>query len=110
MPTVLSDSDCLVSTLESLGFHPLRDGQLESFFHAGEAVDVDVDISLPDGQRIGWLRQNDGCLALVGDLQRISCSRQLQHLLGRITRAYAARMALQEAARLLPNGMIHLSV
>ena len=110
LPTVLSDSDCLATTLESLGFHPLRGGRLESFGQPGEAVDVNVNITLPDGQRIGWLRQNDGSLALVGDLQRISRSHQLQHLLGQITRAYAARMALQDAARLLPNGMIHLSV
>jgi hypothetical protein len=107
LPTVLADSDCLSSTLESLGFQPLREGRLESFGGAGEPVDV--EITLPDGQRIGWTRQNDGCLALVGDLQRISRSHQLQHLLGRITRAYAARMALRDAARSLPNGMIHLS-
>ena len=107
LPTVLADSDCLASTLESLGFEPLRGSRLEGFGGAGEPVDV--EITLPDGQRIGWTRQNDGCLALVGDLQRISRSHQLQRLLGRITRAYAARMALRDAARSLPNGMIHLS-
>lgn len=107
LPTILKDQDCLALTLEALGYQPLQGGQLESF--AGQGEPVNVAITLPDGQQIGWSIQPDGCLALVGDLQRISRSRPLQHLLGRITRAYAARMALREAAIDLPNGMIHIS-
>jgi hypothetical protein len=47
---------------------------------------------------------------LVGDLQRISRNTGLQRLLGRITRAYAARAALQEASMAVPTASIELRV
>jgi hypothetical protein len=71
---------------------------------------VALQVELADGQPLGWARQGDGSLALVGDLQRISRSTALQQLLGGITRAYAARMALQEASRALPTASIELRV
>jgi hypothetical protein len=44
----------------------------------------------------------------VGDLQRLSRSQPLQRLLSRVTRAYAARKALDEAASSLPEAVLHL--
>ena len=71
-------------------------------------IPVELQVSLSGGQVIGWRRQADGTLALVGDLQRISRSESLQALLGSITRAYAARVALADAGA-IPGGVIHLS-
>jgi hypothetical protein len=73
----------------------------------GEGQPVELQVRLADGQTLGWCRQGDGSLALVGDLQRISRSRSLQDLIGRITRAYAARKALLEAAGTVPEAVIH---
>jgi hypothetical protein len=67
-------------------------------------VEVESDLCL------GWSRLPDGSLALVGDLQRLSRSRPLQRLLGRITRAYAARPALEEASLRLPDALVHVHV
>lgn len=106
LPTVLRETGCLHATLLSLGLHPARGGMLRGF--AGEARAVELQVALPGGQAIGWERAPDGSLALVGDLQRISRSHQLQELLGTITRAYAARLALHEAAALLPEAAIEL--
>jgi hypothetical protein len=106
LPTVLRDADCLAGTLLSLGLPPLRGGALRDF--AGEAVDVVLQVRLPRGETLGWSRQSDGSLALVGDLQRISRSERLQELLSRITRAYAARKALQDAAGVLPDGIVRV--
>ena len=58
---------------------------------------------------IGWQRQANGSLALVCDLQRLSRAQRLERLLGEITRSYAARQALEEAARSLPTASIELS-
>lgn len=104
LPTVLKDADCLELSLRSLGFQPRRGGVLEGF--AGEKVIVELQVAVGRDRSLGWGRQADGSLALVGDLQRIAASRSLQTLLGRITRAYAARHALAEAAEQLPGALI----
>jgi hypothetical protein len=65
-------------------------------------------VQLPEGLQIGWSRQPDGSLALVGDLQRLARSQSVQQLIGRITRCYAARHALQAAARELPGANVAL--
>ena len=46
----------------------------------------------------------------MGDLQRLSRSHSVQQLIGRITRRYAARLALQNAARELPGTVVQLVV
>ncbi|MEB3261227.1 MAG: DUF1257 domain-containing protein [Cyanobacteriota bacterium] len=101
LPTVLRDVDLLVSALEGLGLHPERDGRVIGF--AGEAQAVAVAIALDEGSRLGWRRQSDGSLGLVGDLSRLSRHQDLPFLLGEITRAYGARLALQEASAHLPG-------
>ncbi|WP_216903056.1 DUF1257 domain-containing protein [Synechococcus sp. CCY 9618] len=108
LPTVLRDTECLAATLASLDLRWRRGGVLVGF--GGEHQEVALQVELKDGQPLGWARQHDGSLALVGDLQRISRSTALQVLLGRITRAYAARLALQEASLVLPTASIELSV
>jgi hypothetical protein len=101
LPTVLRDVDLLVSALEGLQWRPERDSEVIGF--AGEALAVAVAIRLKDGTRLGWRRENDGSLALVGDLSRLSRCQDLPALLGEITRAYGARLALQEASAHLPG-------
>jgi hypothetical protein len=98
LPTVLRDAAVLASSLEALGLRPRWGGQLDGF--AGERQAVDLQVRLDDGQCLGWARQADGSLAVVGDLQRISRSTRLQSLLSTITRRYAAEVALAETARL----------
>lgn len=95
LPTVLRDAELLERSLEQLGLQPSRGGMLYGF--ADEPQPVAVKVELPGGERLGWQRQADGTLALVGDLQRISRSRSLQALITRLTRCYAARLALQQA-------------
>jgi hypothetical protein len=107
LPTVLRDADRLVTSLEAIGLEPQRGGQLDGF--AGEHQAVEVQVRLEAGQRLGWTRQRDGSLALVGDLQRISRSTRLQALLSAITRRYAAETALAEAARQLGGAQVSLS-
>ncbi|MEB3156892.1 MAG: DUF1257 domain-containing protein [Cyanobacteriota bacterium] len=101
LPTVLRDVDLLVSALDGLLLHPERDGLVIGF--AGETVPVAVAITLKGGQRLGWRRESDGSLALVGDLSRLSRRQDLPPLLGRITRAYGARLALRDASSHLPG-------
>jgi hypothetical protein len=101
LPTVLRDVELLVRALEGLDLQPERDSRVIGF--AGEAQPVAVAIRLQDGQQLGWRRQQDGSLALVGDLSRLSRRHDLTPLLGEITRAYAARLALREAAAHLPG-------
>ena len=96
LPTVLRDVACLSETLASLGLRPQCDAVIEGF--GGESLPVLLGVRLADGTSIGWSRSADGSLALVGDLQRLSRSRDLTGLLGRLTRSYAARAALREAA------------
>ena len=105
LPTVLRDADHLVASLESLALTPIRGGSLSGF---QERCPVEVRVELANGQTLGWSRQQDGSLALVGDLQRLSRSLPLQRLLGRITRAYAARQALAEAAEHLPGAVVEV--
>ena len=106
LPTVLRDADTLVASLQGLGLNPCRGGRLEGFAGAGEAVELQV--RLADGQVLGWARQPDGSLALVGDLQQLSRSRSLQNLIGRITREYAARQALADAGERFGAAVIEL--
>ncbi len=105
LPTVLRDADHLVASLESLALTPIRGGCLRGF---DESLPVEVRVQLADGQSLGWSRQSDGSLALVGDLQRLSRSQPLQRLLGRITRAYAAHQALAVAAEHLPGASLQV--
>jgi hypothetical protein len=104
LPTVLRDPELLVSSLEQLGFCPLRGGLMRGF--ADEPQPVDVQVGLPGGESLGWRQQADGSLALVGDLQRISRSRSLQALITRLTRCYAARLALQQAGSAFAPGTV----
>jgi hypothetical protein len=106
LPTVLRDADLLVSALESLGLNPQRDGRLVGF--AGEEEPVAVLLPLRGGSALGWRPRGDGTLALVGDLTRLGHRDDLAALLGSITRAYAARLALREAAAHFPGAMLDL--
>lgn len=106
LPTVLRDADTLSDCLTSLGLVPIEGGNLEGF--AEERQPVLLRVRLEGGGELGWARQADGSLAVVGDLQRLSRSRSLQQLLGRITRTYAARQALREAAATLPDALIEV--
>jgi hypothetical protein len=106
LPTVIRDLDLLAASLADLGCDPIRAGVLEGF--AGEPTPVDLKVRFAGEQWIGWCRQADGSFALLGDLQRLSRSRPLQAFLGRLTRRYAARLALQDAALELPMASIEL--
>jgi len=108
LPTVLTDESVLAQALEDLELTVLRGGQLRGFADDRQAVNLRVQLG--DGQWLGWARQPDGSLALVGDLQRLGRSRSLQQLLGRITRRYAARLALHNAARELPQASVQLAI
>ncbi len=108
LPTVLRDAEALAATLTSLQLPWRWGGDLGGF--AGERLAVTLQLQLRDGQGLGWARQEDGSLALVGDLQRLSRNTALQRLLGRITRAYAARAALEEARLAVPTASIELRV
>jgi hypothetical protein len=106
LPTVLRDETVLAQVLRDLGLDPLGAGHLHGF--AGERRRVSLRVQLPEGLWLGWTRQSDGSLALVGDLQRLSRSRSVQELIGQLTRRYAARHALASAARELPDACIQL--
>jgi hypothetical protein len=107
LPTVLHDADVLAASLEDLGLRPDWGGHLEGF--AGECEPVLLQVSCGEGQTLGWRREGDGSLALVGDLQRLSRSQSLQLLLARITRGYAARRALLDAQRHFSAAQVSLS-
>jgi hypothetical protein len=106
LPTVLRDIDILHQSLASLGLPSEPGGELLGF--AGERQLVAISVQLEDGQKLGWQRSADGSLCLVGDLQQLSRSHTLQSLLGKITRAYAARQALQEASMSLPTALLEI--
>ena len=106
LPTVLRDETVLAQALTDLELCPQPAGLLIGF--AGEQQPVSLRVQLPDGLQFGWVRQPDGSLALVGDLQRLSRSHAVQQLIGRITRRYAARLALQTAAREMPGTVVQL--
>jgi hypothetical protein len=107
LPTVLRDLEQCTAALADLGHDPLPAGVLAGF--GGEPVPVQLRVQLTPDQQLGWQRQSDGSLALVGDLQQLSRSRQLQQFIGAFTRRYAARMALKQAASELPMARIQLS-
>ena len=107
LPTVLRDSTLLVAALEDLGLKPLPAGELRGF--ADDRQPVCLRVQLPEGQWLGWRRQADGSLALVGDLQRLGRSRSLQQLIGRITRRYAVRQALRTASQELRGADVVLA-
>ncbi|MFN9645782.1 MAG: DUF1257 domain-containing protein [Cyanobacteriota bacterium] len=107
LPTVLRDTELLVSALEALGLQPEREGRLQGF--AGEEQTVAVAIRLADGHGLGWRPDGAGGLVLVGDLARLSRSAELTRLLGAITRAYAARLALRDAASHFPGAVVRVS-
>ena len=103
LPTVLRDADTLAASLESLGLSPLRGGYVLGF--GGERRAVLLRVTLPDDLCVGWSRDRDGSLALVGDLHRLRRQRGLgpqgfEGWLQRLNRAYAAREALRQAAAL----------
>ena len=92
LPTVLRDAEELARCLEALGHQPVWGGVLKGF--ADDCQSVVLQIDLGGDARLGWSRQQDGSLALVGDLQRLSRSKSAAGLLGEITRRYAAHRAL----------------
>ena len=108
LPTVLRDADGLMASLQALGLEPRAGGVLQGF--ADERQPVAVQVVLPDGLPLGWARQADGSLALVGDLQRLSQHRQLSSLLARITRHYAAQMALRDAHHHFAGARVSVAV
>ncbi|MCT0199389.1 DUF1257 domain-containing protein [Synechococcus sp. CS-1325] len=107
LPTVVRDLESLAATLGDLGFEPVIGGMISGF--AGEAIPVDIQVVVSADQRLGWQRQADGSLALVGDLQRLSRSEPLQALIGGLTRRYALRLALREAMEQIPAATLHLA-
>ncbi|SBO42208.1 DUF1257 domain-containing protein [Cyanobium sp. NIES-981] len=111
LPTLFRDPQTLAASLEAVGLVPRWGGDLQGFADVRQAVVLQV--RLAGGGALGWRRQSDGSLALVGDLQRLSRSRSLQALLGRLTRGYAARMAVKEAQLHFADtaeGSVHVSV
>jgi hypothetical protein len=106
LPTVLHDAAVLAASLEALGLQPQWGGYLEGF--AGEREPVLLQVRCGDDQCLGWRRQADGSLALVGDLQRLSRSQSVQQLLAGITRRYAASRALEDAHRHFPAAQVSL--
>ena len=97
LPTVLRDETLLAAALEELQLPVVRGGVLRGFADESEAVVLQTQLA--GGLRIGWRRQADGSLALVGDLQRLGRSTSPQQLIGRITRCYATLHALRSAAQ-----------
>ena len=124
LPTLLRDVDLLAEALTDLGQVVHRGGAVEGF--AGERVPVLVRLDLAGGSllgsqsqthsqtqskravrptngslsasfSLGWARQLDGTLALVGDLGRIALASPLQELLSQLSHRYALRQALQAA-------------
>ena len=96
LPTVLRDETLLASALEELQLPVVPGGCLRGFADEQEAVTLQTQ--LPGGLWIGWRRQEDGSLALVGDLQRLGQTQSPQQLIGRITRYYATLLALRSAS------------
>ena len=105
LPTVVRDQDQLAAALADLGFEPEAGGVITGF--AGETIAVELQVVINPEARLGWRRQPDGSLALVGDLHRLSQSRELQHLISAVTRRYALRVALREALDQMPMATIH---
>ena len=112
LPTVLQDETLLAAALEELHLPVVQGGDLRGF--ADEREPVVLQTQLTSGLWIGWRRQADGSLALVGDLQRLGRSTSPQQLIGRITRCYATLLALRSAsepwASSLHQATVHVSV
>ena len=83
----------LAESLESFGLPVHWDGELIT--PVGRQ-NVRLWVRLEGGQQLGWRSGIDGTLELVADLERVSRDHTLQALLSRLTRAYAARQALDE--------------
>ncbi|MEB3319855.1 MAG: DUF1257 domain-containing protein [Cyanobium sp.] len=107
LPTVLRDADMLAACLEGLGYSPQWGGTLAGF--AGEQQAVLLQVRCRGEVQLGWRRQPDGCLALVGDLQRLSRSASVQRLLSTITRRYATALALDDARRHLATARVSVT-
>jgi hypothetical protein len=107
LPTVLREEDVLVQALEDLSLPVERGGFLSGFADQREAVSLRAQ--LPEGTWLGWRREANGQLALVGDLQRLGRSHSLQQLIGEITRRYAAHQALRALATDLPMASAELA-
>ena len=101
LPTVLRDAEVLASCLEALGYRPVWGGVLKGFANDHETVVLQIDLG--GDVRLGWSRQADGSLALVGDLQRLSRAESAADLLSQITRRYAAHMALSAVGNHVPG-------
>ena len=97
LPTVLRHEELLVQALQDLSLPVEHGGALRGF--ADQREPVLVRAQLPQGLWLGWARQPDGSLALVGDLQRLGRSTSLQQLIGQITRRYAAHLAVRDLQR-----------
>jgi len=106
LPTVLRDADLLEACLRSMGHNPQRDAHLQAF--GGDRRAVLLKLQLDPHTSLGWCRDGDGSLALVGDLQRLSRARSLEPLLARLTREYAAREALRQARCHLSDALVHV--
>ena len=104
---MLRDAEGLAASLEALKLSPQWGGEVPGF--AGEAKPVLLQVCLADGEKLGWMRQGDGSLSLVADLQRLSRAQELQQLLGRITRRYAAELALRQAASAFPGAQVSVA-
>jgi hypothetical protein len=91
LPTVLHDVERLAESLESFGLQVHRGGELTT--PVGSQT-VCLWVRVEGGQQLGWRQSSMGSLELVADLERVSRDHSLQTLLSRLTRAYAARQAL----------------
>ena len=104
---MLREEEVLVQALEDLSLPVERGGYLTGFADQREAVSLRAQ--LPEGTWLGWRREANGQLALVGDLQRLGRSHSLQYLIAEITRRYAAHQALRALATDLPMASVELA-
>ena len=105
---MLREEDVLLQALDDLELPVVRGGFLTGFADQQEAVSLRTQ--LPDGLWLGWRRDATGRFALVGDLQQLGRCRSLQHLIGEITRRYAAHLALRSLREELPSANAELTV
>jgi hypothetical protein len=97
----------LVQALEDLALPVERGGFLAGF--ADQREPVTLRVQLPEGTWLGWRREANGQLAMVGDLQRLGRSHSLQQLIGEITSRYAAHQALRALTTDLPMATAELA-
>ena len=90
LPTVLHDVERLAESLESFGFKSI---EVVSCPPRWQPKRLSLG-ACEGGQQLGWRQSSSGSLELVADLERVSRDHSLQTLLSRLTRAYAARQAL----------------